>query len=226
LEINSSNGETLIAVVSDGAGSAPLSDVGARIVTRSFCRSLIAFARSGGLVADIDEEIAGVWLDDVRDRVDQIARTQLEPRRSFAATLVVCVAQRQGSIVLHVGDGGCALRVNGESNWQVPSWPSHGEYASTTYFVTDDPEPRTKLVHVEGEVAEIALFTDGLERIVLDFNASTAFAPFFESMFPWLRSSPGGRQRSLSFRLRDFLDSPAINARTDDDKTLIMARRT
>ena len=38
----------------------------------------------------------------------------------------------------------------------MPSWPAQGEYASTTYFVTDDPDPRTIISHVEGEVAEVA----------------------------------------------------------------------
>jgi hypothetical protein len=45
--------------------------------------------------------------------------------------------------VIHVGDGACAVRLNNARSWLVPSWPAQGEYASTTYFVTDDPKPRT-----------------------------------------------------------------------------------
>jgi len=226
LEVGSPNGPTLVAVVSDGAGSAHLSSFGARIVSRSFCQSALAFVGRGGRSGEVDAEIAAEWLDDLRDRVDQAARRRSEHRRSFAATLVGCVVQEDHAAIVHVGDGACALRLTGEQEWRVPSWPAQGEYASTTYFVTDDPEPRTTVAHVDGEVAEIALFSDGLERLALDFTAVTAFAPFFESMFPALRKAPPGRNRPLSTDLRAFLNGPAVIGRTDDDKTLVMARRT
>jgi hypothetical protein len=226
LEIRSPAGSALIAVVSDGAGSAHLSRFGARIVTRSFCRSACEFVNRGGRSSEIDAEILGDWLDDLRDRIDQSALNRSEPRRAFAATLVGCLVQEDGAAVVHVGDGACVMRLSGESSWRVPSWPAQGEYASTTYFVTDDPKPNTNIVHIDGEVAEVAVFSDGLERLALNFAGTSAFAPFFESMFPALRSALPGRQRNLSAGLRTFLDGPAVTERTDDDKTLIMARRT
>ena len=88
-------------------------------------------------------------------------------RRDFAATLIGCVAQIDGVAVIHIGDGACVVRLRNEIDWRVASWPSQGEYASTTYFVTDDPEPRTSVSYLGGEVAEVALFSDGLERLAL-----------------------------------------------------------
>jgi hypothetical protein len=135
------------------------------------------------------------------------------------------VVAKELAVVIHVGDGACALRIAGESRWLVPSWPAQGEYASTTYFVTDDPQPRVGVVRTEGRVEEVAVFTDGMERLALDFAGRCAFDRFFESLFTAIRRAPPGRQRGLSAHLRDFLDSERVTERTDDDKTLVMARR-
>jgi hypothetical protein len=169
--------------------------------------------------------MADAWLDDIRDRIEQAAQRRSAPRRWFAATLVACLIQEDSAAVIHVGDGACAVRLNDAGSWLVPSWPAQGEYATTTYFVTDDPKPRTILTHLDGKVAELAIFSDGLERLAFDFGAGRAFAPFFESMFSPLRMAPPGRHRQLSGDLRAFLDGPSVTERTDDDKTLIMARR-
>ncbi len=91
--------------------------------------------------------------------------------------------------------------------------------------MTDDPQPNTKVSIFEGRVEELALFTDGLERLALDFATNTAFPGFFEPMFKPLKITNAGRQRELSRELRTFLDSPRVIERTDDDKTLILARR-
>ena len=189
VETITANGPTLVAVVSDGAGSASLSKIGSHIVVRAFCRSALRFARRGGRPADLDVEVASEWLDDLRDRIEQASLRESSPRRSFAATLVGCVIQRDGIAIVHVGDGACAIRLRGETVWCVPSWPVQGEYASTTNFVTDDPEPRTNINRVSGDVAEVALFSDGLERLVLDFATKAAFTPFFTSMFKTLPGS-------------------------------------
>lgn len=226
LEIQARDGDpALIAVVSDGAGSAKLSRLGSHIVTSAFCRSVKTFLLNGGQAGLIDDNVAAEWLDDIRDRVDQRAHLLYESPKAFAATLVGVVVQRHAASIIHVGDGACALRLRGEAEWRVPSWPAQGEYASTTYFVTDDPYPRVAVSTVAGAVEEIALFTDGLERLALDFAMGAAFQRFFETMFPALRKvESSGRQRILSRELRSFLDGALVNDRTDDDKSLIMAR--
>lgn len=225
VELASPSGPILVAAVSDGAGSAPLSRFGSRIVVREFCRSAAAFIRFGGLTSGVDEDLALDWLDGARDRIQQVANRMDQPPRFFAATLVGSVIGPEGAVVVHVGDGACAVRLTGEAEWRIPSWPAQGEYAATTNFVTDDPQPRLSVRHIEGTVEEIAVFTDGLERLALDFVSGTAFQRFFETMFPALRKAGPGRRRALSSDLRAFLDSPMVVDRTDDDKTLIMARR-
>ena len=63
------------------------------------------------------------------------------------------------------------------------SRPAHGEYASSTYFVTDDPEPQLRYISQGGQYTKVAVFSDGLERLALDFSNTVAFARFFELMF-------------------------------------------
>lgn len=225
IETRAPNGSTLICAVSDGAGSASLSRIGSHITVRGFCRSALAFARAGGTPKDLDRSVAGDWLDDIRSRIEHASIRERLSRRSFAATLVGCVVQADGIAIVHVGDGACAFRLRAEPEWQVPSWPAHGEYASTTNFVTDDPEPTANVAYVGGKVAELALFTDGLERLALDFTTKSAFTPFFTSMFRALPPDLSGRHKQLSRELRAFLDSSVVTDRTDDDKTLVMARQ-
>lgn len=224
IEVLAGNEPTLIAVVSDGAGSARLSRMGSRIVARAFCRSAIRFARDGHCPRDLTKELASDWLDDARDRIENASVRLNSPRQSFAATLVGCVIQRTGIAILHVGDGACVVRLRGDDHWQVPSWPFQGEFAATTRFVTDDPEPTSDLVYIDGQIAEVAVFTDGIERLALDFAEKTAFTPFFASMFRGVPLDSKGRIKELSRALGIFLASQKVNDRTDDDKTLILAK--
>ncbi|MER9411722.1 protein phosphatase 2C domain-containing protein [Mesorhizobium sp. M0589] len=225
IEVDAPLGSSLILVVSDGAGSAEHSSVGSQIVTRTFCESVDLFLRSGGAAFEINTEVANEWIDDIRDRLAVAARRKGTSLKAFASTLVGCVIQSDVTVVIHVGDGACALRLTGDSEWHVPSWPAQGEFASTTFFVTDDPYPNFRITRTIGTVDEVAVFSDGLERLALDFGSKSAFAPFFDSMFNAIRDKEPGRQRGLSASLRHFLDSSSVGERTDDDKTLVMARR-
>jgi Protein phosphatase 2C len=227
LEFRENHRSILLAIVSDGAGSADHGAVGSRIVVRHFASAAFNFLRSGGLPSAINEEISRGWLDEVRDRIFSVAQRMTAQPRDFAATLIAVFVCNDHVSICHVGDGACALRGRGaDQGWLIPSWPSHGEYASSTYFVTDDPVPNLRITHLPGEFCEVAVFTDGLERLALDFTHKVAFAPFFDPIFRPLAAGLGpGRDRKLSVQLRTFLDSPVVNERTDDDKSLVLARR-
>jgi hypothetical protein len=225
LEARSTDESVLILVVSDGAGSAAHSSVGSQIATRVFAECACRFVRGGGTPSSLSDKVASEWLDDIRDRIGASASQKAASPREFAATLVGCIVASDTAVFLHVGDGSAVYRLNGTSDWIVASWPAQGEYVATTYFVTDDPEPQLRLSYIEGSVQEVALFSDGIERLVLDFSNRTAFAPFFERMFSPLKRQIWGRDRALSRQLKEYLDSPAVCEKTDDDKTLLLAKR-
>jgi hypothetical protein len=77
-------------------------------------------------------------------------------------------------------------------------------------------------------VDEVALFTDGIERLVLDHTERTAPPQFFRTLFGWLvktDKAPLDAELPVSLIVANYLDSKQINDRTDDDKTLILATR-
>ncbi len=225
LFVKGKNESALIAACSDGAGSAQKSSIGSRIIVRAFCRSVRSYLQNGGTLAGLSREIASDWLDDMRGRIEISSRSAELTPRDYAATLVGCIIGDEKAKILHVGDGAAVYRITNSEDWAIGSWPSHGEYASTTYFVTDDPEPSFQLNEIEGEVSELAVFTDGIEHLVLNLSTRSAFPPFFNQMFSSFKSEGFSKNRKLSRHLCSYLSSPSVCDRTDDDKTLLLARR-
>ena len=70
---------------------------------------------------------------------------------------------------------------------------------------------------------KIALFTDGLQNLVLSYANKTAHAGFFTPLFEALKKDPDNRLWISPRQLDHFLSRDDINERSDDDKTLILA---
>jgi hypothetical protein len=210
------------AVVSDGAGSAHFGGQGAAVT----CRTIVSSARrhfAKSSVAPTDEAL-WFWIDEARDRINTAAARRDTNARQFACTLVAVFAMRDSTLILHVGDGAAVLRQG--RDWVSPSWPANGEYASTTFFVTEEPMPQLRITRLDQPADAVAVFTDGIERLTLNFAEERPHAPFFDAMFqPILRSEAAGKSSALTASLTRYLNGSAVNERTDDDKTLILAVR-
>lgn len=216
------NGDALIAVVCDGAGSALYGRHGASIT----CRAISEAARIHFRNAEVlpDDFTLWNWIDEARERINRAAASRCIERRALSATLIAVIATASDTMVAHIGDGAAVLKV--DSDWVVPSWPAHGEYASQTYFITDDPAPQMRIARLGAKCDAVTVFTDGLERLVLDFKGRTAPATFFEGIIkPFASIEAAGVATSLSASLKRYLDSDRVNERTDDDKSLIIALR-
>ena len=227
--------EWFVAVACDGAGSASHGRQGATITCRTIrqaaCHHLaVASAPSASspqesrLTASAlpSADTVRTWADEARQRIRAAAERRGLFARDFACTLVLALSNGQETLVAHIGDGGIVARLADGGTWQALSWPDHGEYASTTRFVTDEP-PTPLRTHITRQpIDALALFSDGIERMVLDMATQTPFARFFSTMAAPLPKEPG-KAYTLSSQLKAYLDSEAINSRTDDDKTLVMA---
>jgi hypothetical protein len=147
--------------------------------------------------------------------------------QDFACTLLAAVIWPDRAIYFQLGDGAIvSSRREAPDRYAVVCWPQQGEYANMTNFLTDDDAGEKVYCELKsGAVDEVALFTDGIQRLALDFRAQTAYEPFFAPMFNWLRASADGRSVELSNSLTVYLASEKVNSRTDDDKTLILATR-
>ena len=109
--------------------------------------------------------------------------------------------------------------------WRPLLWPDHGEYVNTTQFLTDaDALAHLRIEQLDRPVDSVCLFSDGLERLVLDFRARAAHAPFFDAVFQRFGSEPAiGHASHVSDELGDLLASDTVNRRTDDDKSILCA---
>jgi hypothetical protein len=197
-------GETLIAIVADGAGSAEFGGQGAKLICRSLLQQATDhYSRNEDAPSD---EVLWTWIDSARDRIALAAERRAALPRAFASTLVLVLAGSAATTVVHVGDGAAALRMCGEVSWLVPSWPAHGEYASTTFFLTDDPAPRVRIERLDTVADALVLFTDGLERLALSFSDCSPYRPFFDNICkPLVASTVLGRDASLVGQLSSYL---------------------
>jgi hypothetical protein len=213
---------SLVAVVCDGAGSAAFGGEGASLTCRSIARKAADHLRAKNELPN--DELLWSWTDEVREKLSRASAKLDVGRKSFAATLVATIVTPSSYVSLHIGDGGIVGRNTVSGNWQTVSWPEHGQYASTTYFITDEPQVRMRVTRQERNFDALAIFSDGIERLALSFSKTEPHGPFFDSMFRAVGASKAkGCDLDLSRKLAGFLDSPAINSRTDDDKSLILA---
>lgn len=217
--VSAIRGDYIFAVVSDGAGSAEFGAYGAWILCRVLkVRFRDWLGKNEGLP---DNETLSDWIDDLRDKISTIAEQRGSMPRQFAATLAALLISPTEVLAIHIGDSSVVGRR--DSEWDVICWPENGEYASTTYFVTDDPKPRLNIVRQKRQYNAFALFTDGVGDLALSHLEQQAYPRFFDPMIRPLDDSQGaGRLRELSRKLEAFLAGPSVCERTDDDKTLIL----
>ena len=209
----------IFALVSDGAGSAKFGAYGAWLTCRFLSVRFREWMRENSELPT-DEEMVN-WVEELRDRISGIATRRESTSRQFAATLAAIIVTLNEVVTLHVGDSAVVGRNGGK--WEVLCWPENGEYASSTYFVTDDPEPHLNINRHQREHDAFALFSDGVGDLALSHLEQTAHAPFFDPMFRPVDSASGeGRLVDLSAKLAAYLSGPSVCERTDDDKTLIL----
>jgi hypothetical protein len=136
--------------------------------------------------------------------------------------LLLAVIGESTARFAQIGDG--AIVISDGDCYRPVFWPQSGEYANATNFLTDPRWQRSlAFTAMDSRVDEIALLSDGLQALTLDYAAKAAHGPFFAPMFRPLRQARKGED--LLVALGDFLRSARVNERTDDDKTLILASR-
>ncbi|OBR54756.1 PP2C family serine/threonine-protein phosphatase [Paraburkholderia tropica] len=220
--VDATGASYLVALAADGAGSAKFGEVGSELACETGGQTLLAAVEASGEEA-FSSSLASSVLQTVRVKIEGAASARGVPTRELACTLLGAVIGPTQAMYFQIGDG--AIVVRHDDGLSPVFWPESGEYANMTYFVTDANASEHLYYEERDTTDEVALFTDGLQRLALVFATETAHAPFFEPMFKALRASSDEQTDELCAALKRFLSSDAINERTDDDKTLILATR-
>lgn len=218
------NADIFIGLAADGAGSTTDGGQGAAIACASLCTQITgALGKDSDLSRITDEDIKG-WIAASREAIVAGAEKSGKRLRDFACTVLGSVAGNGRAVFFQIGDG--AIVAGSGAEYDTVFWPEQGEYANTTYFITDeDFQNHLHISHRESP-DEIALFTDGLQALVLSFSQKKAHAGFFRPLFEALRNNPDNETNAFSGTLAAFLGREDIGARSDDDKTLVLAVRT
>lgn len=221
-------GGILIAAVADGAGSAPLAEVGSKCaadaaieVANENADRILAAGNSGS------EDNCAAELKLCLNAALSAVETEAEKRgaavRDLATTLILVFAAPNWTAAIQVGDGAVVLRETDGSLLSLTT-PPDAEYANETTFLTTPAATKTAQHGFHAGVgAQLALFSDGLQRLALLLPAGTPHSPFFAPLFRFAADSTD--TVAADEQLTAFLTSPRITERADDDLTLLLATR-
>lgn len=213
----------LVTVVSDGAGSSLYGGVGSDI-TCEILASSITSSLEKKQDDSLTEENVIEWVKDVRRKIYTIAEEKNLTARDYACTVLCSIITETIALFFQIGDG--AIVVSKSDVLGVVFWPDSGEYANSTYFITDkDAISNLRVTVVKSNISEIALFSDGIQNLALSYKEKIPFNPFFDPMFNILRKRKKTNCDDLDEQLKLFLSNKEINSRTDDDKTLVLATK-
>jgi hypothetical protein len=215
------HGTNLILAVADGAGSASLAADGSKLACATAVALMKSFFDSGKSAAEITADVLRGWMSGIHTILEAEATARAISSREMACTMLIGVVGESSAAFAQIGDG--AIVILDEQSYRPVFWPATGEFHNTTYFVTETEfDKNIQLETFNRKIDELAMFSDGLEMLALNYSTRTAHGPFFAQLFRSLRA---GNSEELAEPMRQFLDSKAINDRTDDDKTLILATR-
>ncbi len=213
-----------VLVTADGAGSAERSDEGATTAAETAATALAEALARGW--PGTESEWQGIYervYTQARAAVVYMAEAQGLTPRAFASTLLCAVASAEGLAVAQLGDGLAVATLDG-GEWYLAATPQRGEYANETYFlVQGDRLPPVDVRVFSEPVQAVAVMTDGLLRLVLDMNRNQPHKPFFQPLLAFAAQAADPAEANA--QLSAFLGSDRVCARTDDDKTLVLAAR-
>jgi len=209
----------LIVGVSDGAGSAALSHIGSQEAVSALLRQAASCERP---VLEISREDVQGWFANSLAHLKSVAEREKIEVRDLACTSLLAVLGEGHAVFAQIGDGAWIAETSGV--FGAVTWPQNGEFANETKFITSPGAlDSMEFEKCSNSLTAAAGFTDGIQALTLNMGARSVHIPFFQPMFAALADCDD--ETSLLSPLINFLSSERVNERTDDDKTLVLARR-
>ncbi len=223
--------DLLIGAIADGAGSAGLGHRGARTAVST----ALAFLQER-LAAEPDvrgdpaggqggaEALFDGLLRAVRIALEAEARAHGQAVESFATTLLAFAAGPRGVAAYQIGDGWLVCRMPG-ADYLLLSRPQRGEYANETVFVTSpEAESAQTLSHHSQPVQFVCAATDGLSDVSIERvpmpEADRPHEAFFRPLDRFIAETH--EDSDAHHAIRTFLRSDRLQARVEDDVTLML----
>lgn len=207
-------GKNLVAVLSDGAGSAKYGQIGARILCSKLC-DLLKNADFSHIETEIKTAIATARQHLIIHRYNQTKNENgLE---DFAATLVGTVYYQGKGIFFHIGDG-AALSLHSNNEFRV-SRPENGNFSCETFFFTQ-PYWKANLRFTRfSQPTVMFLMSDGVTSFAFQPDFQNIESRFINPINNFLLSEQDCAKASKA--LSNTLNTPRAQKLNPDDKTLV-----
>ena len=212
--IEQTDSGVLLVALADGAGSASLAEVGALVAVETAIETM---KMTVGTVSDWAECLRQAF-EAAQQKVRCEADSQGEEARELACTLTLILSDGTKAVGGSVGDGAVILETKAGL---VPFLvPERGEYLNETAFLHDMEIGNITFSTYNMPIMGMAAFTDGLQMLALKLPEAAPHAGFFAPLLAFVRHENASEEE-----LHQFLQSPRVSNRTDDDLTLILAVR-
>ncbi|HCU58899.1 MAG TPA: hypothetical protein DIC64_02850 [Alphaproteobacteria bacterium] len=205
----------LVALVSDGAGSAKYGKIGAKYVCDKLAEVLIK--------ADF-KQIKQEIVDALERTRDELIMHRLNKQKNenglinFAATVVGVVCQNGRGLFFHIGDGAGVALKKSDSTFVI-SEPENGIFSSETFFYTmDDWKDSLRFTSFEG-ADSLFLMTDGVTGFAFKKDFEMLEKGFLPPIDAFLKNEKSAKKASRA--LKNTLDTPKARSLSGDDKTLM-----
>lgn len=208
------NGLNIVAIVSDGAGSAKFGKIGAKTLCSTLC-DLLKNARFNNIENQIIEALKISRQKLCFHRFNKTKSEESLPL--FAATVVGVIYKQNKGVFFHIGDG-AALSLDKEGFFTA-SRPENGSFSCETFFFTQQAWRENLRFTNINNAQSIMLMSDGLTSFAFRSDFSNIEDKFINPINNFLLSENNNSKAKKA--LENTLKNPKAQKLNPDDKTLV-----